>query len=125
MPANDFQHVPSMPLVVGSNVAAAANNQTLPGVAGRTTYISGFHVSGLGATAGSAIKITVTGLLGGVTLTFDYVVPAGVTTAAPTLIVDFDVPIPASGPNTAIVVNVPSFGAGNTSASASARGFQL
>ena len=117
-------HVPlGAALEVGSANAAAANNQTLAAAAGKTTYISGFDVSGLGATAGSTIAVTVTGLSN--TLTFYYTVPAGVTAAAPNLSIRFDPPLPASAPNTAIVVNVPSFGAGNTTAAASAYGFQV
>lgn len=109
-------------LEVSSTAAAAANNQTLAGAPGRTTYIEGFTVSGLGATAGSTIAITVTGIAN--TLTYEYTVPAGVTVAAPLLDVRFPDPIPATAQNTPIVVNVPSFGAGNTTAAASAYGFQ-
>jgi hypothetical protein len=112
-------------LVVGSQVAAAANNQTLAGAAGKTTHIAGFHVDGLGATGASGITVTVTGL--GVTLSYTVAIPAGATVAlgAGRLVVAFARPIPASAPNTAIVVNVPSFGAGNTVAQAGAYGFQL
>ena len=109
-------------LAVGASVAAAANNQTLAAATGKRTYISGFTVTGTGATAASTIAITVTGV--GVTFTYHYVVPAGAGVAAPTLIVEFSRPIPASADNTAIVVAVPSFGAGNLAASASAHGFQ-
>ena len=117
--------IPGTPLLVGANVAAAANNQTLAGAANKMTFISGFDVLGLGATAGSTIKVTVTGLQGGQTLTYDYVVPAGVSAAAPVLSIRYNPPLQANAVNTAIVVNVPSFGAGNTSASASAFGFQM
>ena len=109
-------------LEVSAVVAAATNNQTLAGAAGRTTYIEGFTVSGLGATAGSTIAITVTGIAN--TLTYEYTVPAGVAAAAPLLDIRFPDPIPATAANTPIVVNVPSFGAGNTAATASAYGFQ-
>ena len=115
---------PVTPVGAGANVAASANNQTLSGAASKTTYIKGWYVTGLGATAGSTLKITVTGLALG-TLTYDYVVPAGVTTAAPTLQQTYDPPLPASGQNTSIVVNIGSFGSGNTSASAGAWGFQI
>lgn len=116
---NDYGH----PLVESASAAAAAVTATLPAVVNKRTYITGFHVDGLGATAASVIEVTVTGLLGG-TLRRKVSVPAGaaVAVAAP-LVVDFDVPVPASADNTAIVVNVPSFGAGNTSAVVTARGF--
>lgn len=110
-------------LVVAAQVAAAANNQTLAGVAGKTTYISGFHVDGLGATGASTITVTITGI--GTTLSYTLSIPAGATVAITRLVVEFARPIPASAPNTAIVVNVPSFGAGNTVAQAGAHGFQL
>lgn len=102
--------------------AASANNVTLAGAAGKTTYISGFTVTGGGATAASNISITITGLTN--TLNFVLVIPAGATVSVQPLIVEFARPIPASAVNTAIVVNVPSFGAGNTAAAVTARGFQ-
>lgn len=110
-------------LEVGATVAAAANNQTLANAAGKRTYITGFSIGGLGATAASVIAITITGLTN--TLTFRYSVPAGATVIATPLTVIFNRPIPASADNTAIVVNVPSFGAGNTAADAWATGFQI
>jgi hypothetical protein len=112
-------------LAVGAQVAAAANNQTLAGVAGKTTYISGFHVDGLGATGASTITVTITGLAGAATLSYTVNIPAGATVAIARLQIEFARPIPANAANTAIVVNVPSFGVGNTVAQAGAHGFQL
>jgi|SRR5712664_755150 len=109
-------------LEVSSANAAAANNQTLAGVASRTTYITGFSVTGAGATAGSVIAVTITGLAN--TLTYYVTIPAGAGVGVTPLTVEFSRPLPASAQNTAIVVNVPSFGAGNTQAAATARGFQ-
>lgn len=109
-------------LEVGAQVAAAANNQTLAGAASLRTYISGAMISGGGATAASVIQVTITGLTN--TLSFNIAVPAGAAVGIQTLQLLFDPPLPASADNTAIVVNVPSFGAGNTNASASAWGFQ-
>lgn len=112
-------------MAVSAQVAAAANNQTLRADgAGRMTYIAGFYVDGLGATGASVIEVSITGLLGG-TQFYEVSIPAGATVAlgAAGLKVEFARPIPASAPNTAIVVNVPSFGAGNTKASAGAHGF--
>lgn len=106
-----------------AQVAAAANNQTLPAIAGRRTFIAGFTVDGLGATAASVINVTISGVLGG-TITYALSIPAGATAAlAAPLRVEFARPIPANADNTAIVVNVPSFGAGNTQANASVHGF--
>jgi hypothetical protein len=114
--------IPGTPLAVSATVAAASNNQTLAAAVGRRTYITGFTVSGGGATAASVIQVTVTGLT--TTLSFNIAVPAGVANGILPLSLDFDPPLPASADNTAIVVNVPSFGAGNTSASATAMRFQ-
>jgi hypothetical protein len=102
--------------------AAQANNASLSAVAGKTTYVTGFTVTGTGATAASVITVTVTGI--SPTLNYSILIPAGVTTAITTLTVQFPQPIPASATNTAVVVNCPSFGAGNTNASCSAYGFQ-
>ena len=110
-------------LTASSANAAAANNQTLAGAAGKTTFISGFEITGAGATAGSTIAVTVTGTITG-TLNYRLVIPAGAGVAIVALIVMFSVPIPASAVNTAIVVNVPSFGAGNLDAAVVAHGFQ-
>jgi len=105
------------------NVAAAAANSTIAAVAAKTNYITGFTVSGAGATAASVILVTVTGLLGG-TLTFPLAIPAGAT--LPVLLqVTFPGPLQASAVNTAIVVNVPSFGAGNTNAASSVYGYTV
>lgn len=101
---------------------AAQGVATLAGVAGATTFINGFEVTGGGATAASVITITVTGILGG-TKTYKLGVPAGVLLGA-SLIVEFPRPIPASAVNTPIVVTVPSFGAGSTTQAVTAHGFQ-
>ena len=111
------------PIVVQTTGAAAAITATIPGVAGKTTYLLGFDIDGLGATAGTTINITVTGLP--TTLSFQEAVPAGVTTPIANINWRAPVAIPASAPNTAIVVNVPSYGAGNTSAIVRAYGYQL
>jgi hypothetical protein len=106
------------------NVAAAVAAATLAGVAGKTTYITGFVLTGAGATAASVVLLAVTGTSGG-TMTFAVAVPAGVTAALAPLVVVFSKPIPASAVNTAIVVSCPSLGAGNTNAAVVATGFQL
>jgi hypothetical protein len=105
--------------------AAAALTATLAAAGSQKTYIAGFVVDGLGATAASVVEVTVTGLLGG-TVTYELPIPAGVTTQLPApLYVEFPNPIPASANNVAIVVNVPSFGAGNTRAVVSVHGYRV
>jgi hypothetical protein len=102
--------------------AAAAIAAILPAVAGRTNYITGFEVTGAGATLGSVVNVTVTGVVGG-PLNFVLPVVAGVLLAITPLVIAFNRPIPATGPNVAIAVNVPSLGAGNTNAAVSAHGY--
>jgi hypothetical protein len=122
--ANPLAVVGAVPVNGQNNsVAAAAITATLAAAAGKTTFIQGFTVTGLGATVGGIIPITVTGLLGG-TQTFYYAVPAGAAISASPFIVTFPVALPASAVNTAIVVNVPSLGIGNVAAGVNAWGYQ-
>lgn len=106
------------------NVANAAATATIAAVAGQRNWLTGFFLSGSGATAASVISVTVTGLIGG-TMTFAYAVPSGVTAKSPDLHVTFPKPIPATGPNVAIVASAPGFGAGNTNATMVATGFRM
>jgi hypothetical protein len=103
--------------------AAGATTVTLLGAAGATTFITGFEVTGTGATAAQVTIVTISGILGG-SKQYALVIPAGITLLVNPLIVEFSRPIPASAVNTAIVVTVPSFGAGNTTAATTAHGFQ-
>lgn len=106
------------------NVANATATATVPAVAGRTNYITGFEVTGAGATAASVVSFTITGLLGG-TSTWSIVAPAGATTSIVPLTISFPIPVPASAVNTAIVASLPALGAGNTNAAVVLRGFTL
>lgn len=114
---------PPAAVTAGANVAASSNNQTLGGVSGKTTYLAGFAVTGLGATGAGSITITTTGLTNN--LNFVLPIPSGATTGVTPLVVTFNPPLPASAQNTAISINIPSYVAGNTTASASAWGYQL
>ena len=104
--------------------AAAANNVTIPAPgAGLTNWVTGFEITGNGATAGSVIAVTLTGVIGG-TKTYFLTIPAGAGVSITPLINEFPAPgLPASGPNVAITLNVPSFGVGNTNAAASINGY--
>lgn len=106
------------------NVANASGVATLAAVAGKTTYISSFDVTGSGATAASVVSVTVAGLLGG-TATYTVSVVAGVTAANNVLRIQFDPPLPASAVNTAIVVTCPALGAGNTNNAVNAYGYYI
>lgn len=105
------------------NVAAASAVATLAGVAAKTTYISGFSITGAGATGASVVSATVTGVLGG-TQTYTVPVPAGAAVGITPLFVEFNPPLPASAVNTAIVLTLPSLGSGNTNATVNAWGYQ-
>lgn len=116
----------AVPVAASSgNVAASAAVATLAGAAGKTTYICGFRMTGLGATVLATVNATVAGLVGSVTLTYTFQAPLGVTVSATPLGDQFNPCIPASAQNTAIVVTLPSLGTGNTNAAASAWGYQL
>jgi hypothetical protein len=107
---------------IGGNVAAAVATATLPAVLNKTNFLSGFDVTSGGATAAGVVTLTITGLLGG-TRSYAYTAVAGATLANPNLILYFDPPLQASGPNVAIVVSMPSLGAGNTNTCVNAQGF--
>ena len=111
------------PQNTSSTGAASAITTSIPAAAGKTSYLTGFEVTGAGATAGTVVVVTITGVPN--TLNYVFTVPTGATTQAQPLQVEFPEPIAASAPNTAVVVNVPSFGAGNTNAAVVAHGFQL
>lgn len=106
------------------NVANAAGVATIPAVAGKTAYISGFDITGAGATAASVVNPTISGLLGG-TSTYSLSVVAGATLANPVLSIQFNPPLPASAVNTAIVVTCPALGAGNTNNTVNAYGYYI
>lgn len=106
------------------NVANASAVATIPAVAGRTAYLTGFAITSTGATAPAVVSPTVTGLIS-TTLTYTYAVAAGATTANALLTPDFALAMPASAVNTAIVVTLPALGAGNTNATVVARGYYL
>ena len=101
----------------GSATAAGAASAIAPAVAAvaaKFGYCTGFRVDGLGATGASVITVTLTGLKVG-TLSFPFSVPAGAGVAVVPLVVTFPQPLPTNAVNTAVTLNVPSFGAGNTS----------
>lgn len=106
-----------------SNVANALASASLAGTAGKTTFITGFEITSSGATAAAVVSATVANLLGG-NLTYIYTAVAGVLLGNPSLIVEFPLPIPASGPNTNIVVSMPALGLGSTNAMVTCHGYQ-
>jgi hypothetical protein len=114
------------PVQASATGAASASNATMPAVAGKTNWIEGFDITGCGATTGATITVTVTGLNGG-TMSFAVAIAQPVTVPAiggnGIYSVRFPEPLPASAVNTAITVNVPSFGAGSTAQSCAVYGY--
>jgi hypothetical protein len=104
----------------GGNAIQAA---TLAAAVGKTTRCYGFQVTGSGATVGAVVTVTVTGPA--TTQNYVVAVPAGILLGIAPLVVSFVPPLEASATNTAIVVSVPAFGAGNTAAAVAAQGDQI
>lgn len=102
-------------------VANAAATATMPAVAGKTNVLSSVEVTGLGATAGTTVTGTITGVQGG-TQEFFVTVPAGAATPITPVNLTFPNGLVATGPNVPIVVSVPAFGAGNTNAEVNIQG---
>ncbi len=122
-PASNFP-VGATPAKTDANVAALAMANNLGSIAGKTTYIEGICIGGLGATAAAFLTCNIAGLLGG-NFVFYMNIPAGATVILTPFILKFDRPLPASGLATNIVLNVPSFGAGNTNAWSIAWGYYV
>jgi hypothetical protein len=95
------------------NKANAVASGTINAAVDKRSYITGFEVTGSGATAALPVIVTVTGISGG-TMSYIYSAAAGVLVENTPLIVEFTEPIPSSANNTAIVVSCPALGAGNT-----------
>ena len=117
--------VGAVPITASSgNVAAGSAVATLAGVAGKTTYISGFEITGTGATLGLAVTPTVVGTISG-TLSYTYAAVAGALLGNTPLMIQYSKSIPASAVNTSIVVTCPTLGTGNTNSTVTAHGYQL
>jgi hypothetical protein len=109
-----------------TNSATSANttlNFGLAAAAGKTTYISGFTITGNGATAASVVTAVLSNTVVG-NMSFKIPVPAGVGLSINPLVVQFVPAIPANAQNTQIILNVPAFGAGNTDMAATLNGWR-
>lgn len=120
---SDAAQLPPFSISSG-DVANAAATATLPAVAGKTAYITGFEVWAGGATAGLLTNVTITGLLGG-SITFPFSAVAGITLSLAPLVVTFPMAKPASAANVAIAVGLPALGLGNAQARTVVKGFYL
>jgi len=105
------------------NVANASAVATLAAVPNKANFLSTVHFTAGGATAGSVVVATITGVVGG-TLSYIFNVPTGATVGE-SLILDFDPPLPSTAPNTPIVCTLPALGAGNTNAAVTITGFSV
>lgn len=105
------------------NKADAAAAAALAATADELNYLSGFSVTGSGATTGLPVSVTVTGLAVG-TLTFTYTFVADVVAPNEPLNVTFDPPLPASADNTAITVTCPASGSGGTNNTTNVWGYR-
>jgi hypothetical protein len=105
-------------------VSATTATASIAAVSAKTNYVTGIEITGGGATGASVIVATLSGLLGG-SHVFAIAVPAGVTLGITPLIVEFTTPIPASTTNTAITIQTPTFGAGNTHAVVNIHGYRI
>lgn len=103
-----------------TGAAAAAVSATLAAAANLTTYICGFQVTSTNPAATVSGLVTVTGLVGGATLSYEFVES---NTFGGELLVQFANPIPANAVNTAIVVNCAAITSGGAVAIA-VQGFQ-
>lgn len=106
---------------VGTGTTGAAT-ATLPGTAGKVTYICGFSVSPGSATTAIVIQVTVAAAV-----TFTYAVGAPATAAGATgapLLQNFEPCVPASAPNTTIVVTSGALGTGGANNDVNAWGYQ-
>lgn len=105
-------NVPSGKLITASsgNVAAATATATLTAQSGFLNRLCSFKITSAGATGAAVVSPTVTGVAGG-TMTYTYAVVAGVTVANPSLNVQFSPCVPATGPNVAIAMSLPSLSA--------------
>lgn len=106
------------------NQANATATATLAASPTAKTWITGFEVTGTGATGVLVVTVTVTNAAGN-TLSYTYVFVAGVTTLNTPLVVQFPKPIPTNAINTAIAVSCPASGAGGTNNVVNAHGYQL
>ena len=109
-------------VATSGNAANAIAIATLPAVAAKTTYITGFDVTGSGATAGLPVAVTVAGLLGG-SITYTYVAATGALLPNTPLSIRFPAPMPASAVNTAITVSCAALGVGSTNNVVNAFGY--
>ena len=105
------------------NVAASSAVATLAADANLFWYCTGFEIYMGGATAAAVVLATITGLLGG-TITIPVQVQAIATGGVTAITVEFTQPLAGAAQNTAVVLTLPSGGAGNLNAAVVLHGFK-
>jgi hypothetical protein len=100
-----------------------ANAALAAGGAGIFTYVCGFSITGLGATAATPVSPTVATVANGKTLTYSYLFALGATAQNTPVSFTYAPCLPASAANAALTVTVPG-AAGNTATQINAWGYQ-
>ena len=112
-----------IPLATGSgNQPKAIAQAHLTPTPTTTAYLCGFVVTGSGATTAAVLPVIVEGLLGG-PRAFAYGFVQGINNANPPLALNFNPPLPASGPGIQILVTVPAGPDGNLFSMVTAYGY--
>lgn len=106
------------------NVAAATATCTIPAASNKTTYITGFDITGSGATVGSVVTCTLTNTGSG-THSYTFAATAGALLSDTPLVKSFATPLKATAQNTSPVLSCPSLGTGNTNMTINADGYEL
>lgn len=106
------------------NIAASTATCTMPAISAKFTYITGFDITGSGATLGLAVTCTLTNTGSG-THSYTYVAVAGALLANASLNKSFPTPLKATATNTAPVLSCPSLGTGNTNMTINMDGYTL
>lgn len=111
------------PITDSCSVANASCLAQLTAVSGKYTYVTGFQCTASGATAAAVVTVTLVGAAR-TTDNYTFVFPAGVTTAAQNLAVNFATPLRANAVGSNISVTLPAGGSGNTNATCSIQGYR-
>ena len=120
----DSKGVVATPGKQSTNVANAVASASTGSAVGKTSYLTGLTVTGSGATVGTTVQVTITGLLGG-SISYNYTAETGADKGNRPLNINFIPPLPASGPGTGILATCPALGAGNLANMVTITGFIL
>lgn len=113
------QGAQTIPITVSATGTTTGVTITLPAVSGKTTYICGMVATSAGSGTASVVNLTVSGLPNTLNFTYIYV-------SSGQGLLGWAIPncIPASAPNTAIVITLPAGGVTTTQTALSAWGYQ-